>query len=288
VIQDQQPWLHLLFSEDVEGGLNTKHSDEDPGGLTNHGITRAALARHRSLAIDKISDADIAGLKVEEAQDIALSDYWNPARCSDLPAGLDILVADCSFNSGPAQAVRILQRVLGFVEPELGPNRTDVVDGFVGAVTLKAVAAVPPRELCHEYHDARLAFLQKLAKWPNFGAGWAKRNDALLAAALTIVPVYAPLTVARSDKLTRRFVTGAGVALASATTIVPLVVASVPAAQQAYQTVAQLFSPYAELAPWLTPVVGGLVSVAMLYLNVRASQLQHAAVQSGSSPVMAS
>ena len=90
--------------------------------------------------------------------------YAQPIRYQDLPAGLDYALFDYAVNSGPAQAVKTLQRVLG-VE----------ADGIMGAKTLDAIRRRDAAGLLGKLQDARLAFLRSLKTWSTFGKGWSAR-----------------------------------------------------------------------------------------------------------------
>ena len=57
-------------------------------------------------------------------------------QCGALPAGLDLEVFDFGVNSGPAESVKTLQRLVGVTQ-----------DGSVGPITLAAVATVQCRRL---------------------------------------------------------------------------------------------------------------------------------------------
>ena len=54
----------------------------DPGGATNRGITRAALARYRGTPV---SNAEMRLLGVAEATVIYRENYWNAVRADALP-----------------------------------------------------------------------------------------------------------------------------------------------------------------------------------------------------------
>jgi lysozyme family protein len=140
----------------AEAGYSN-HPD-DPGGPTNHGITRQTLEawRKRYVSIQEVKD-----LTKEEAREILTSQYATPIRFDDLPLGLDYCVMDCSVNSGPSRAARILQEVLGMSE----------IDGIIGAHTLAVVAEENPPTLIDDYCTQRLAFMKTLKNWGTFKTG---------------------------------------------------------------------------------------------------------------------
>ena len=152
---DVQRWI--LASE---GGY-VDHP-RDPGGATNMGITHKTLAAWRGRAVTK---QDVRDLKRAEALEIYRAQYWSAVRGNDLPAGLDYAVFDYGVNSGPARAIKDLQRCLGVK-----------VDGVVGAITLDAVRRVTDiigliEDLC----ERRWTFVQGLKTFATFGKGWRRR-----------------------------------------------------------------------------------------------------------------
>jgi lysozyme family protein len=94
--------------------------------------------------------------------------YWNKVWGDDLPAGLDYCVFDCAVNSGPKQAIILLQRILGVDD-----------DGALGPITMAAVKREKPSDLIDDYSDLRLRFLEKLKAFAVFGKGWTRRVNAV-------------------------------------------------------------------------------------------------------------
>lgn len=153
----------------AEGGY--ADNAKDPGGATNMGITRATLAAWRGVPVNRLPKSEVRNLAVAEATTIYRARYWTPIYADDLPAGLDYAVMDYAVNSGPSQAAKDLQRVLGVT-----------VDGRIGPKTVAASKAAMPGvidRLC----DARLAFLRGLSTWATFGKGWASRVESVRKAA---------------------------------------------------------------------------------------------------------
>lgn len=137
----------------------------DPGGATNMGITHKTLARWRKVSPWwNLPKSAVQNLTKDEAGKIYRAQYWNTVRGDDLPAGLDYAVFDYAVNSGPARAVKDLQRVLG-----VG------VDGIVGVETLSALTASNIANVITGLMDRRMAFLRSLKTFPTFGRGWTRR-----------------------------------------------------------------------------------------------------------------
>jgi len=122
---------------------------------TNWGISAAAYPQ-----------LDIASLTLEQAQEIYRRDYWDRARCGNLPPALALLVFDATVNNGASRAIRWLQATLRVPQ-----------DGTIGPGTLDAIEAQKSDgfRLCAEFQANRLIFMTGLATWRTFGDGWARR-----------------------------------------------------------------------------------------------------------------
>lgn len=116
--------LDLMFGH--EGGYD--NNPKDPGGATKYGITHRTLAAHRG--VPSVTPAQVKVLGKEEATEIYRKSYWIKSGGDLLPVGIDYMAFDYGVNSGPAQAIKSLQRVVGVA-----------VDGIVGGQTVAAVKA---------------------------------------------------------------------------------------------------------------------------------------------------
>src|SRR3990167_72919 len=88
----------------------------DSGGLTRFGISQKSYP-----------DLDIRSITRDQAKEIYRSDYWDRAKCNELPAQLAIILFDSAVNQGPGLAIRLLQK-------SLGVN----ADGAIGPITIAA------------------------------------------------------------------------------------------------------------------------------------------------------
>lgn len=152
--------LRLMFGH--EGGYSNNKSD--PGGPTKYGITHRTLAAHRG--VPSVTAAQVKALTLKEAEEIYRRSYWTQSGGDLLPVGLDYAAFDYGVNSGPARAVKSLQKVVGVVQ-----------DGIVGGQTLAAVERYPGgvEALIRAYCDERMRFLRGLKTWGSFGRGWTIR-----------------------------------------------------------------------------------------------------------------
>ena len=134
-----------------EGGY--VNDPRDPGGETKFGISKRAYP-----------DVDIKALTLEQAKEIYKRDYWDRARCSQLPPTVAFQVFDTAVNSGIGQSIRFLQRAVGVAD-----------DGNVGPLTINAVRRLDAESVAARFNGHRLEFMTKLSTWDVFGKGWAKR-----------------------------------------------------------------------------------------------------------------
>ena len=146
-----------------EGGYVNHPSD--PGKATNMGITIATLSAWRGT---KVTNKDVQNLTQAEALAIYKAQYWDTVRADQLPLGLDYLTFDYAVNSGPARAIKDLQRTVG----------ADV-DGVIGQKTLSKIkeyiTAKGIQTLLHSYATRRWNFVKGLSTFSTFGNGWRRR-----------------------------------------------------------------------------------------------------------------
>ena len=146
-----------------EGGY--VNHPRDPGKATNMGITIATLRAWRGT---KVTNEDVRNLTQAEALAIYKAQYWDTVRADLLPLGLDYLTFDYGVNSGPARAIKDLQRTVG----------ADA-DGVIGQKTLSKIreyiAANGIQNLLNAYATRRWNFVQGLSTFSTFGDGWRRR-----------------------------------------------------------------------------------------------------------------
>lgn len=159
--------LELMFGH--EGGYSSAKSDSGNflnGVLvgTKYGITGKTLAAHRK--VSSVTAAQVKSLTLEEATQIYVKSYWTQSGGDLLPSGLDYAAFDFGVNSGPARAVKTLQKVLGVAQDGIvGGQTTSAVDAYKGGI----------EKLIRDYCDARIAFMKGLGGsqgWATNGRGW--------------------------------------------------------------------------------------------------------------------
>ena len=152
-----------------EGGY--VNHPRDPGGATNKGVTQATYNSYRARV--GLPRRDVRQIEDGEVAAIYRQQYWDAIRADDLPPGLAYCVFDAAVNSGPARAVRWLQKLIGAKQ-----------DGIVGNETLSLVANKPAQTLINQFCDHRLAFVRRLRHFDAFGRGWERRISEVRAQAL--------------------------------------------------------------------------------------------------------
>lgn len=172
------PCIQIVLKH--EGGFS-EHAD-DPGGATNMGITRKTLARWRRVSPWwTLPVADVRALGEQEARQIYRGLFWEPSGAAKMPPGVDLAFFDFAVNSGPSQAGKTLQGLLGVRR-----------DGRIGPVTLQAlearIAQTGVAGLIDALCDKRLGFLASLATFAVFGRGWRARVRDIRAQALLFAP----------------------------------------------------------------------------------------------------
>ena len=157
-------------TESFEGGF--VDNPHDPGGATLKGVTQAVYSAW--LAHQGRSNAAVRGASDADIEAIYRAEYWNAVRGDDLYDGLDLVMVDTGWGSGPITAIKFLQRALGIE-----------ADGQFGVATL---AAIKPhwnsQELIDSLCDMRMAFFQRLNTWKYFGVGWTARLRGIQARAI--------------------------------------------------------------------------------------------------------
>lgn len=171
----------LAHSLAHEGGWSDHKAD--PGGATMKGIT---LATYRAWKGKSATKQDLRNISDAEVAAIYRAWYWQPMRCDDLPAGLDLVAFDAAINSGPSRSAKWMQSALGVAaDGRVGPATVAAANAAVASTAIKAACA------------KRMTFLKGLRTWPTFGKGWSRRVNEVEAAALAmtrvvIAPVPSP------------------------------------------------------------------------------------------------
>jgi len=151
--------LNMLLKH--EGGY--VNHPEDPGGMTNLGVTKRTYDEFHGTDID---EEGMRNLNKSDVEPIYRSNYWNRCRCQDLPSGVDWAVFDFAVNAGTGRAAKALQQA---VEAEQ--------DGSIGPLTLMKVKDHEVVNIINRIAIYREQFYRSLSTFDTFGKGWIRRND---------------------------------------------------------------------------------------------------------------
>ena len=148
----------VAFVLEREGGL--VDDPEDPGGITNHGISLRFLKG----VVPYATAVTVEDLTEEIAAELYKDHFWGPCYCYTLPKGLDLAVFDCAVNQGPRTARRLLQRALGVSD-----------DGYIGPFTIAAIHACDRDEVLLDFLARRAKRYADHPKVQRYGRGWYRR-----------------------------------------------------------------------------------------------------------------
>ena len=140
---------------------NFVNHKNDPGGMTNLGVTRNVWREWVNRDVD---EAEMRSLTPELVTPLYKARYWDSCKCDDLPRGVDYAVFDSAVNMGPGRAAKLLQAALGVT-----------ADGSIGRATIAAATAADPAELLEAFSLGKEAFYQSLPTFATFGKGWLNR-----------------------------------------------------------------------------------------------------------------
>lgn len=154
-----------------EGGY--VNHPRDPGGMTNLGVTKRVYEAWIGREVD---EAAMRALTPDDVAPIYRANYWDAVWGDHLPSGVDFSVFDWAVNSGPARAIKALQRIVGSVS-----------DGVMGPKTMQAVMDMDAEKIIDMMHGERQRFYERLDTFDTFGRGWTRRNNETRQAALLMV-----------------------------------------------------------------------------------------------------
>lgn len=143
-----------LFNRLVDLEKGYSNNPNDSGGETNHGIT-AAVARAFGYA-GRMEDMTRA-----QARQIFLERYWRQPRfdrVEPICPAVAYELFDTGVNMGQAVAAVFLQRALNLLNRRGAIYPDIAVDGLVGAITMRALAAY----LAHRQKEGEAVLLRML------------------------------------------------------------------------------------------------------------------------------
>jgi lysozyme family protein len=147
----------LAFTLKEEGGL--ADNPDDPGRLTNHGITLVTFERYFLGGAPALR-----AIKGDQVTLIYRLGYWQSVGGDRLPSGVDLVTFDFGVNAGPGRSVIALETVAGTKR-----------DGIDGPLTESAVAKLDPGMVIDKLTNLHEAFYRADPDFDEFGAGWLAR-----------------------------------------------------------------------------------------------------------------
>lgn len=157
---------NFTFHPSVEGEYTV-----DNGGPTNFGITQTALDNFNNK--NGYPSMKVEDMTPDDAKLVAQKQYFEEPKLDMLPDRIAVAAFDYSINSGPHQAIKDLQRVVGVdTDGKMGPETQRAVDLYVQQNGEDA--------LLHNYTERRTNLMSNLimnnpTKYgPNLN-GWSNR-----------------------------------------------------------------------------------------------------------------
>jgi lysozyme family protein len=152
--------LAFTLRQDIEGGWYDGSSSVDPNP-TNVGVTLATWRRQRVTPndLDHDGDVDAADLKRASRAELAevyRADYWNAARCPEMPLPVAVVVIDTAVNCGGGAAALITQDALQIAEGLQAPR--------FGPMTMAGIREAMPRQLAMDILWERLDYYADLVQ----------------------------------------------------------------------------------------------------------------------------
>ena len=154
-----------------EGGY--VNHPKDPGGETNHGVTRSVWERWVGRPLEV---GDMKKLTHEDVAPLYKNKYWDRVKADDLPSGLDWAVFDFCVNSGVSRSAKTLQGVIDAKQ-----------DGGIGPKTLALLSKHDTKDVLNKMYERRQGFYEGLKTFDTFGKGWTRRNKETLDQALELI-----------------------------------------------------------------------------------------------------
>ena len=159
-----------------EGGF-VNHPD-DPGGITNKGITLNTYSRWLNEVMDvdaELGEEAMRNIPDAHVEQIYRQEYWNKVNGDQLPSGVDWAVFDWAVNSGTRRVSKALQKACGAER-----------DGVIGNKTLALANEQDVKYMIEEIGVIRQSFYESLRTFKTFGRGWTRRNKETTEQALSM------------------------------------------------------------------------------------------------------
>jgi lysozyme family protein len=153
--------LAFVWQSNNDGRADNSASSED--WLTKWGVTAETwqLARQQGIVADK----DISAATQDDCSNILRVMYWNSLHCSQLSAGINLMMFNDGMVCGVGYAARLLQRIIGVDQ-----------DGVVGPETIRRACSYGDKELIDALVVADDEYYASLATASLYLNGWTRRE----------------------------------------------------------------------------------------------------------------
>lgn len=173
------------FIDAHEGGLSMDPADNGnwTGGKrgrgqlvgSKFGVTPGAVAGYRGVPVAGITQADIANLTRAEAVAIGVANYYERPGFAALPMNrVTLSIIDKGWGSGPAQAIKLLQRMVGADDDGRISRNGETVQKYTAWL-----AGRSEETAAREWATVRERFDGSLGQ-PRFIKGWNNRTRSFL------------------------------------------------------------------------------------------------------------
>jgi lysozyme family protein len=157
-----------------EGGGKFHIVKNDPGGATKWGVSLRAYKRKFPLATEKT----IENLTYAEAEAFAYTDYWKPAKCTEIDStSIALIIFDHTYNRGLASTSNLIN-----------DSFNSSIGSFQGKINFNYLNAIPPllaiRKLSEGRRNQYAKLVDKVPKFKMFLKGWLNRVNDTEAVAL--------------------------------------------------------------------------------------------------------
>jgi lysozyme family protein len=161
------------LTPDVIAGLINTQAQKDAVGYVNDPLDHGGETKF-GIAKNDNPDLNIANLTWSQAEAVYYDRYWITGLCDNLNARVGVLHFDSCVNHGVSRAKKFLQRAVGVTE-----------DGIIGKITLAALSAIDPIDLCNKICDIRAKYYQDIVannpSQSHFLNGWLRRITEMRA-----------------------------------------------------------------------------------------------------------
>lgn len=170
---------------DIEKGL--VDNPNDPGGITNHGISLRFAQSVGDINQDGYPDLDVDGNGQVDAEDIRkltrdqakvvfFTQFWKVCKCDQIGSdGLALMLFDMAVNQGRGPAVTTLQHAVGAL-----------ADGKLGPKTIEAAKSCDVKAAIVEFNARRTMRYATTNNFDTFGLGWMRRASRIMEHAVLI------------------------------------------------------------------------------------------------------